>query len=412
MRKTIVIFFATGFFTNLAGAIEIADNLSVKGFATLGLTHSDNQRADFVANRYFYPQGAGYNDNLTINVDSRAGVQIDWQATPGVSLTGQLLSRQFASGDWIPQLEWAFAKVNIIPNADLRFGRIRPAIYLLSDYLDVNYANPWIRPPIEFYSPAPMTRMEGIDLLWRPTTGELSWLVQPYIGKTKIDLTSDTQLEVNKIRGINVTTTVKDFTFRGGYIETYLTANAPRFTAAFNGLSLICARGDNIACNQIPLLIPENKKSTFASLGLGWDNGQQFLSGEWGKRESDSSIATTTSWYLSGGSRLGKWTPYLTYSQLMNNSPTIFTNGLTSLTNTIITALRLNNPMDQTTTTLGLRYDVAKNTALKVQWDHVNTHCQSISQGTCGGLFVEQQPGFSNSPQNANLVSLAIDVVF
>jgi len=103
------------------------------------------------------------------------------------------------------------------------------------------------------------------------------------------------------------------------------------------------------------------------STGGTWDNGGYFISGEFGKAASTTTLlADSGSWYLTGGIRLGLWTPYANY---------------------LVTAILQNTAQSQHTLSAGVRYDILSNLSLKLQWDHTATQCNTPSAGTCDGLF-------------------------
>lgn len=392
-------------------AIDLGHDFTLKGFGTFGMVHSPTNEADFVSNHYFEAEGAGRYEENSLKVDSKFGAQLSWQATERLSFTGQAVTKQ-ANQSWEPHLEWAFAKFKVLPDLDLRAGRIRPAIYLLSDYLDVNYANPWIRPPIEFYSPLPLSRMEGGDLLWRPKTGSVSWLIQPYYGESHLHMPESRIAEISDIWGINVSASVDDFTFRLGFVQLSLTIDSPRtaeITQTFNRLCLV----DAIACMQKNTLLVKDKRVSFGSLGVTWDNGDYFLSGELGKRDTETVILDSTSWYVSAGTRIREFTPYATYSSYKNDSPLQFNGSSLAATNQLSTSLILNNnPMNQTSFTLGIRYDFIEDMALKVQWDRIDTDATKGINGTGGGLFNHATTDFKNRSNSIDMFSVSVDFSF
>lgn len=353
-------------------AIDLGYGFSIKGFGTGGLVNSSNSGADFVANPIFQPIGAGYSNDPSFVVDSKLGIQLDYQATDRLSFTLQALTKQQYNKSIEPVLEWGFAKFKIIPDLYVRAGRIRPALYMLSDYLDVNYANPWIRPPVEFYTSAPLDRMEGVDFLWRPTTGNVSWLVQPYFGYTKLDLPgfynySISSLKADNLFGINLSATYSDFTFRAGFGQTDITLNIPPLNDLLLDLQSICNTGlDMTACQQYNQGSITRKKVNFSSVGMIWDNNEYFIMGEFGKRSTSMyTIADSTSWYISGGARIQKLTPYITYSSFHNDGAANYKGdannidnfGLGASVNQIVTGLLQSTSQNQQTITLGIRYD-------------------------------------------------------
>ncbi len=408
-----------------AYAIDLGHDVSLKGFGTAGFVYNENNQADYVQDTNFNPRGAGRTENISAVVDSKIGLQMDWQATQQLSFTGQAVSKQDPTNSWVPELQWAFAKFKILPNLDIRGGRIRPAVFMLSDTLDINYANPWIRPPVELYSQLPIAHMEGVDLLYRQQTGPVNWLIQPFYGNSIRDMTWQNTATTKNIVGANISATVSDFTLRAGYTYTKLTLTLPgTFEKLVRpNLALLCNDlGDPAACTQLATLDPANKDLSFASVGGTWDNGDYFVMGEWGKRNSASFVSESISWYLSAGARFGKFTPYAAYSRVNNTSSMNFTGGTGdygSMTNDVVTGLLSNNTMDQNTKTLGLRYDFYKNLDLKLQWDLIDTRLNNGQQGpgdgiegTGQGIFTHFVPGFSNSSHSINLFSAAVDFVF
>lgn len=48
-------------------------------------------------------------------------------------------------------MDWAYLQYNTTNDLDFQFGRFRVPAFYYSDYLDVNHAQPWVRPPEEVY---------------------------------------------------------------------------------------------------------------------------------------------------------------------------------------------------------------------------------------------------------------------
>ncbi len=415
MNKQLILALAAMLTPLNAYALDLGHDVSIKGFGTAGLVYSDNNQGDFVANTYLNPRGAGRTENISGVVDSKLGMQIDWQATSRLSFTGQAVSKQDPSNSWVPELQWAFAKFKIIPGLDIRSGRIRPAVYMLSDTLDVNYVNPWIRPPTEFYSQAPVTYMEGVDFLYRLQTGPVNWLLQPFYGNSDIESTYNKTFASRNLAGANIVATINDFTLRAGYTYASITAYVPEFESVVRPSLLSLCAADPVACTQLAALDISNKATSFSSIGASWDNGNYFLSGEFGYRSSTSFVHETLSGYISGGGRFGKLTPYATYSQVANISDTKFSGGsgpYGGYTNQIVTGTLTNNASDQNTKTLGLRYELFNNIALKLQWDRLDTNTKNGQENTGGGLFTNTTSTFSNRSYSIDVFSTSVDFIF
>jgi hypothetical protein len=310
-------------------------------------------------------------------------------------------------------------KFALASNIDVRAGRLRLPLYLLSDSLDVNYANAWVRPPQEFYAAGSLTRYEGADLLWRTKLGKVSFLVQPYAGGTSIVLPGGvTRVVVNDILGLNVSAMPGDFVFRVGYLRDKLTVNSSAFdNGVLPALRAICRIGDQAACAQLIEQPTVDEDSSFTTFSASYDNGKYFGSSELGLRDQDSELQATA-WYVSGGTRIGAWTPYATYSATERKTPTRFTEGTfpggggLPSTNAFVTSLRLSSAMDQSTITLGLRRELWNNVAIKGQYDRVSTKTKDGQAGTGKGLFKNTTPAFNNRDNDVNLLSVSLDFVF
>jgi predicted porin len=137
-------------------------------------------------------------------------------------------------------------------------------------------------------------------------------------------------------------------------------------------------------------------KDSDLSVGVQYDPGDWFAMSEWIQRESTYKIGAM---YVSGGYRVKKFTPYLTYSQ---NSPGSFLPGFPPPSSD---GIRLAN-RSQSTVSLGVRWDFMKNTDLKLQYDQVK-----LSDNSNGFL--------ANVPTNVilygttfHVISAVVDFVF
>jgi hypothetical protein len=120
-------------------------------------------------------------------------------------------------------------------------------------------------------------------------------------------------------------------------------------------------------------------------------------------------------WYASGGYRLGKFTPYLTYAQVDTDSrtsdPGLTLSGLPPVLaapaaglNTGLNDLLASSPA-QKTISAGVRWDFAKNAALKLQFDQTRLGAGSP------GMLINLQPGFQTGGR-FNVFSATVDFVF
>jgi hypothetical protein len=136
--------------------------------------------------------------------------------------------------------------------------------------------------------------------------------------------------------------------------------------------------------------------------------------GEWGRSRSESFIGVTTGWYVSGGYRIRKFTPYLAYAQVterVTSAPGLSLSGLPATVAPIAAALNsglnasiASRPV-QYTSSIGVRWDFMKDFDLKLQFDRMNLGAGSV------GTLTNIQPGFAPG-STVYLFSAALDVVF
>jgi len=147
-----------------------------------------------------------------------------------------------------------------------------------------------------------------------------------------------------------------------------------------------------------------------------YDPGRWFAMSEWGTTDSQSVLGKRTAWYASGGYRIGKFTPYVTYARTKSDSntsdPGLTLSGLPPPLAGLAAGLNagLNASLGslvpvQKTISVGGRWDVAKNAALKLQFDQTR-----LGAGSPGTL-INTQPGFQPGGR-VNVFSATIDFVF
>jgi hypothetical protein len=381
---------------------------SFSGFGTLGVVHSSEHDADFTST-IFKPNGAGYSHDWSPDVDSLIGAQVNANFSPHLSAMLQVISEQTYDNNYRPHVEWANIKYELTPDASVRVGRTVLASFLVSDTRNIGYANPWVRPPVEVYSLVPIDSSDGIDASYKWHIGDL---VQTFVGT--YGATTSTQptggnAEARRQWNISDTLEYGAATLRIAYQRANLTLDGLHtFFGAFRQFG---PQGNLLADKYDPY----RKPLEFIGIGAMYNPRDWFVTGEWGTSQFHSVLGESTAWYASGGYRLAKFTPYLTYGALKANSnvsdpgltvsalPPYLTGaamGLNAGLNAILGSIAI-----QRTTSAGLRWDFMKNVDLKLQYDHTG-----LGAGSPGTL-INLQPGFQRGG-TVNLFSAAIDFLW
>jgi hypothetical protein len=381
---------------------------SFSGFGTLGLIHSSENRADYTAS-VLAPNGTGFTHEWSPDVDSRLGAQVTAHLMPQLSAMLQVIVEQDYDTTFKPHVEWANISYQVTPDFSVRLGRIVLPTFLLSDTRKVGYANPWVRPPVEFYSLNPIFNSDGVDASYKLHVGEVGNTLVGTYGKNNSRVPQGGSFNVKHLWVIADTLEYGALTLHVAYTTSSFSYDA--LDPIFNGFRQFGPQGVSLA-NKYDL---DNKPSPVLTVGAMYDPGHWFVMGEWGRRNLHSAIGESTAWYVSGGARLAKFTPYLTYADTKPNSATsdpglnvsglpTYLAGPATLLNAGLNAI-LSNAASQNTVSLGSRWDVMKNVDLKLQYDHV-----SLGAGSAGTL-INLQPDFQRGG-TVNLFSLAIDFVW
>jgi hypothetical protein len=336
--------------------IAINSSASISGFGTLGMVHSNYEEADFIGIPY-QPRGAGYSRKWSAMPDSDFGAQLDLKITQKLSAVVQGITRENADGNYKPTLEWANVKYTFNPDVSVSLGRAVLPTFERSDSQNVGYSLPWVRVPTEIEYASPTSHVDGIDVNYQMRTGPVAHTIQALWG-------SSSQLYYGVTYRFDRLLCLVD-TVRLGNASVHL------------------------AYQSMDLNFPGVPKDHYwvADLGFTYDPGHWFVMGD-SNVSQDEIYGKTIGWYVSGGVRLGNFSPYAVYSQLRS----IPVEG---------------QPLfgDQRTVAGGVRWDFAKNLDLKFQLQRV-TEKSAISAS-----FANVQPGarIGDSP---TVVSVALDFVF
>lgn len=380
------------------------------GYGTFGLVHSSEDQADFVAD-IFDPDGAGHSSDVSPEVDSRLGLQLSAEVTPELSAVGQIVFEQRYDGNYEPEIEWANISYQITPRLSARAGRVVLPTFLTSEYRNVGYALPWIRPPLEVYRLVPVSSVDAVSLAYRFRTGAFNHALQALYGGRDLEFPGPESSEVEARDAITVAYTLERgaTTFFSAYSQSRLTVEA--LEPLFEAYRQFGPPGEAIAAR----FGVEDKRFRLFSLGARYDPGDWFVMGELARVTNQGVLGDSYGMYVSGGYRFKSVTPYLTLARVDVDSDTS-TPGLpleslpppsAELARGLNAALndQLGSAPAQKSLSLGARWDFAPNFSLKLQFDHMD-----LDEGS-PGLLIDRQPGFQPGG-TVRLYSASIDFVF
>ena len=390
-------------------------SVKISGFGTGALTWTNTNEAEFGRPN----QATGAKKTPRTGVDSNLGLQADVRINDWLSFTGQGLVRRDAEDDFGAELAWAFAKFKVSDQFSVRVGRMGLPAFMISDYRNVGYANTFLRPPVEMYSQVPFNGIDGIDATWQQSFGATTVTGQLAYGSTEGKITGGITAKSKKMTALNLVAEHGPFTARVGRVDSTaeITGSAP-LAGLLAGLR---AAGTGYRFPQLNAMADQleanDKKASFTSVGLGMDWNNVVVQTEFAKRKVDAYVNDTSSWYVMGGYRFGNVLPYFVHGKLSidghpaNTVPTSCPAGYPAACTPTMAALRAGAARlpytgmgqgEQSTTSIGVRWDFYRSLALKAQVDRVKPTVGS-------GLLLNPAPGFN---KDVTVGAVAIDFVF
>jgi len=398
-----------------------AHAIQFDGFFTVGAATNDDKNK----NTYISSLGdRGITEDITFETDTRFGLQMTSDVSEDMSVIAQLLGTG-TSGNFDAIIEWAYVDYEFADWLSVHAGKIKQPVYLVNDYVEVGYAYPWIRPPVEvYYLNNPLNTVNGMELLFSFSLGPGRLSFQPYIGSNRDDIpnTGGTgYFEAENIYGIDVK-----------YAGRSYTVHASNFTCdvkTFGNLTGVPTDpGYGIPGNAVDINLNGKGQCKVSAAGLNLDIANVVVYAEWQERTTKDTLSRAfgdqTAWYTTFGYRIGKWLPHLTFASIDGESSIVTdTTGAGAITIPAVggppwpAGTTFNFPVAiQTSVTAGLRYEVNDSAALKVEYSLVDVEndpaeLAKAKQGFNFGLFNTDFTKFAPT-EKVGITSIALDVIF
>lgn len=359
----------------IANAEYLPDALTVRGFGTVGMARSSSASGEFVRD---LSQSRGIKDGQwSGRIDTILGVQVNWQAAKDVELVAQVVSRLRYDGSRNPELMWAFAKWESDESLALRMGRIGADFVMQADSRLVGFSYLTVRPSADFFGPLFFSHFDGADMTLSQPLGNGMLRGKLFVGRTHEKAAGTPG--VWDTSGSAVNGLVFDFQ-RGAWLFRLNSANI-RFAEEINSYGMpgmlraaAGATGVGQANTAAGSLSTHGKWGRFLSLGAVYDDGPLFLQGMINRIAQDSEVFQDShAGFFLAGYRLGGVTPFAGVSRWISRGGPYSTGlppGFAALSQNYMRYMMASH-VNQTTYTLGVRWDVLPNVALKLQWDGV-----------------------------------------
>ncbi|MGR5236428.1 hypothetical protein [Vibrio alfacsensis] len=275
MRKTLLAALIGGLAcgTNAANL----DDLRISGFGSVGVGISNNDAGY-----------AGYNDKVDFKQDTVFGLQFDFEVNDRANLTTQIVAN--GRYNFEPAFEVAYLSYDL-DVATVRGGKIRTPFFMYSDFIDVGYAYPMLRPSQEIYEHLIINSFTGVDAIIPIEIGSSTLEIQPYAGISQVDERDlGSQLgtvDLHDFYGVALNLSHYDWSFR--YTFSSMTADS----GSTQGLEL------------------NDQDGTIASAGIMYNNGSLLFNAEGMNIEVDGDFTDVEAASAMIGYQFGSVMPYL-----------------------------------------------------------------------------------------------------
>jgi len=413
------------------------------GFGTFAGTNVNNSGSSQFKSNNRMPTGTDSTESWEWDNDSAFGVQATitpFKNAQEWSVVTQLLSRRNKDNSYYPTTDWLYLAYKANQNLTVRAGRFIAPVYMVSDYRNVNYANPWLRPPVEVYSMGTINNVDGIDAIIKGSFGDLSYTLQPFYGHFDLKQPGATMFRFSEMAGLNTVTEYGALSVRLGYMKARHSVirkppynskadySATEDTNAYRG-NQNCntsAGYGSTACpypNAVNQVYPEyNQVASYydrddrpfdiAGVGFVYDD-RLFMQGEFVYKRAASASPNAIGWYLTSGWRFGDLLPYVTYSQHREIARFDTLHAGADFPKAKDQVIGSSSDNKQRTLSIGARYDFARNFAFKVQYDQVTPQRGSLNgSGSGKGLGWTGSPSNFYQAKHVEVIAASIDFVF
>lgn len=398
---------------------EQSNKLQVHGFLSAYAVEADKD-VDHTA--------AGFEDEINFSANTKFGVQFDYTVTDSVDAVLQMTAKGYESRNFEQSAEWGFLRYQLDDQWMFRVGRMRAPTYMYSESSDVGFSYPWARLPLEAYLLG-FENYSGLNANYALHTGGWMHEIQAYVGSNNQE-THQATVRTRQQAGLALTSTLGAWTLR----------------IAHTGVGEVSISSPSIEEAGIEV--------DYDSLGMRFDNGKWLVSTEVVAYEPRDAapILGHTSGYFMFGRHIGKWMPYLSYGVLTSTDDqedkavdyytdairTALVENITDAASEALlvaefdavlagnkTALMEGRTLtaigfpvaipgqfvraDMRSVTLGVRYDVFPNVAIKAE----SAYYYGM-EGTGGNWGDRERYDESRAAlgDNQQLISLGVDAVF
>ena len=333
-----------------------------------------------------------YKDEISLEQDSLLGLQAQVTITDTLSATALGIAR--SNTEVGSDVEWLYLRYTPIKALIIKAGQMQTPFYNKSDVLDVGYAYPWLVAPTELYNSFVFKRFQGVDVRYSFNVADANINIEAYYGEFDDDLVangSKVPTKVDNLNGYIGEVRFGSWQFRASY-HTGDAQVSPisELSGLAQSLSLsgFSSSADSLGTDTT---------GDFYQMGLSYDTSTHFVLAEAAHIHTSAKFfPSISSYYLTYGYYFKDMTVLLTYakredklSKAVNEIPLGINGDLDALAAGYQGAYAARSEDDLTSWTLGLRWDLYRNTALKAEVKNISSDKSNTTsfQTETGKLF-------------------------
>ncbi len=317
-------------FTLLAHGSQALADVDITGYASIvaGKVISGDE---FLAD---YPKAGVYDDDWSFSPDTSVGIQLSTDINDNIDFIVQAVSN--GATDYDLELDWLYFNYQLNSELSVQLGRKRLPLYYYSDYFDVGYAYYWIRPPADNYT-WQISNYNGLSVQYQPYIDDWDVLVNIYAGREDSD---DNDL-LGLLTGMTVDETWKNMV--GVVLEVSKEWIDLRATYMEGELDRVIDG----------MVTDEDVKQEFSGISINFYIDDLIILSEFNQYKRPAGDIDVDTQMVSIGYQISDFTPHVTRSVFEQDENVA------------------GGDEEHETTSIGLRWDIDKNTAFKIQYDEV-----------------------------------------
>lgn len=185
---------------------EQSSKLQVHGFLSAYAVKADKD-VDHTA--------AGYEDEINFSANTKFGAQFDYTVTDAIDAVLQVTAKGYENRNFEQSAEWAFLRYQLDDHWMFRFGRLRAPTYVYSESSDVGFSYPWARLPLETYLLG-FENYTGANANYVLNAGRWTHEFQAYVGSNN-ETTHEASVNTRRQMGIALNSTYGAWTLRAAH---------------------------------------------------------------------------------------------------------------------------------------------------------------------------------------------------